>query len=236
MSDSAKHDSILVSVIDEAKALGHTVEVISHIKSGKEASVFCVILDGEIIAMKVYKNPEERSFQNTDEYLAGKFYKSPSARRAVAKKNKFGKKLKHENWIKREFFMLQKFHEAGATIPRPILQINNAIFMELLGDKNGVAPRLIDVELNPNEASAAYQSIIESMVIFWEQGIVHADLSPYNILWWKSKPFIIDFPQSIDRRLHPDSYTILERDLGNIAKYFNKYTVIDFTATKKLFK
>jgi RIO kinase 1 len=223
-------------IIEQAKAFGHIVAVVSHIKSGKEAAVFRAMLDGKIVAMKVYKNPEERSFQNAYEYLAGKFYKSPSARRAVAKKNKFGRKLKQKNWIKREFFMLQKFHEAGATIPRPILQIDDSIFMELLGDEGIVAPRLIDIELDQNEAATAYHSIIESMLIFWEHGIVHADLSPYNVLWWKSKPFIIDFPQSIDKRLHHDARNILDRDLKNITKYFGRYTEVDLAAAEKRFK
>ena len=214
-------------IIDQANALGHKLEIISHIKSGKEASVFRVLFDGKLVAMKVYKDPDERSCQNVDAYLAGKFYKSLSARKAVIKKNKFGKKLKQENWIKREFFMLRKFYESGAVIPKPMLQIDKAILMELLGDVKIVAPQLIDVELKKKEAVSAFHSIVESIRIFWNHGIIHADLSPYNILWWKSKPYIIDFPQSVDARTHPGARAMLERDLKNVSKYFSKYFVID---------
>lgn len=226
----------LKQILDHANALGHTVEVVSHIKSGKEASVYRALLDGKMVAMKAYKDPTERSFRNNDEYLAGKFYKRSSERKAVAKKNKFGRTLKQDNWIKREFFMLQKLYEAGASIPKPILQVEDAIFMELLGDADGVAPRLIDLELSSREAKRAYQSVIKSMVIFWELGIVHGDLSAYNILWWKSKPFIIDFPQSIDARLHPAARGILERDLKNVSTYFGRYLKIDLADVESKFK
>ncbi|MEK7632267.1 MAG: RIO1 family regulatory kinase/ATPase [Patescibacteria group bacterium] len=217
----------LDALIEQTNALGHKLEILSHIKSGKEASVFRALFDERLVAMKVYKNPDERSFQADDSYLAGKFYKSASARKAVAKKNTFGRKLKHENWIKREFFMLQKLYKAGATIPEPILQIDRAIFMELLGDEKNVAPRLVDVELSPKDAVTAFKDVVESMKIFWNLGIVHADLSAYNILWWKSKPYIIDFPQSIDARTHPEARGMLHRDLKNVSKYFDKYRPID---------
>ncbi|MFA5946336.1 MAG: RIO1 family regulatory kinase/ATPase [Patescibacteria group bacterium] len=223
------------TVTEHAKRLGHTVEIVSSIKSGKEASVFRALLDGKLTAIKVYKDPSEGGFKNTDVYLDGKFYKNASEERAVASKNKFGKKLKQENWIKREFYMLQRFYMAGAMIPKPLLLIDNAIFMELLGSDETVASRLIDVKLTATEASSALRSIIESVRIFWNLGVVHADLSAYNILWWNQKPFIIDFPQSIDVRTHPDARIILERDINNIAKYFNKYIPVDTEEIKKKF-
>ncbi|MBI4087218.1 MAG: hypothetical protein HY434_00085 [Candidatus Liptonbacteria bacterium] len=219
-------------VIEQAERLSHKLEVLSNIKSGKEAVVYRVMLDGHLAAMKVYKNPEERSFKNTGTYLAGKYYRRPSERRAIAKNNKFAKKLKHENWVKREFFMLKRLFDLGANIPKPILQIDSAIFMELLGDRRNVAQRLCDVVLDGAEVKKAFNAVLKSIEIFWNFGIVHADLSEYNILWWKSKPYIIDFPQSIDRRTHPSSREILERDLGNIVKYFGKYTKVDVAEVK----
>lgn len=214
-------------LFNRAKELGHTVEMFAPIKSGKEASVFRALFDGDLVAMKVYKNPEERSFQHSDAYLAGKFYKSASERRAVAKRNAFGRKLKQENWIKREFSLLQKLDFAGAKIPRPIFQFDNVILMELLGDNEVVAKRLIDVDLKDQDVGSIFSSIIESMKIFWDFGIVHGDLSPYNILWWKSTPYVIDFPQAIDARTHPDVKAFLDRDLRNVIQYFSKYLEID---------
>ena len=215
-------------ILDCAKKLGHTVEILSPIKSGKEASVFSALLDGRLVAVKIYTNPKERAFQNSDAYLAGKFYQRASEARAIGKGNAFGRRLKQDSWITREFFLLQKLHTAGAVIPEPILQIENALFMELLGDEEIVAGRLIDTILSEGEAALAFQTVLKSTKIFWDLGIVHGDLSPYNILWWKSRPYIIDFPQSIDARTHPDARAFLERDLKNIVKYFRKFITIDF--------
>ncbi len=215
-------------ILDCAKKLGHTVEILSSIKSGKEASVFSALLDGRLVAVKIYTNPEERAFQNSNPYLAGKFYKRASEERAVGKGNTFGRRLKQDSWITREFFMLQKLHKAGAVIPEPILHIENALFLELLGDDEVIANRLIDTVLSGEEAVLAFQSVLKSTKIFWDLGIVHGDLSPYNILWWKSQPYIIDFPQAIDVRTHPDARVFLERDLKNIVKYFRKFITVDF--------
>ena len=223
-------------ILEQAKKLNHEIKIVSSIKSGKKARVYRVMLDGDLVAMKVYKKPEERNFKNTGAYLLGKYYRRSSERRAVAKNNKFAKKLKHENWVKREFFMLQKLFESGANIPRPILQIDDAIFMELLGNENLVAPRLCDIELEKTEAEKAFNSVIKSMEVFWNFGIVHADLSEFNILWWKSRPYIIDFPQSIDRRMHPNPIEVLDRDLKNVVKYFSRYLDIDLEQIKHGFE
>ena len=211
------------SIIEQANKLGHEIEILSNIKSGKEATVYRVMLDDQMVAMKVYKNPEEINFKNTNEYLAGKFYKKLSERKAIAKNNKFAKKLKHKNWVKREFFMLEKLFNNGAMIPKPILQVENAIFMELLGDEYTVAPRLCDIRLSNDEAKKAQDLILKNIELFWNSGIVHADLSEYNILWWKGNPYIIDFPQSIDVRTHPNSKEFFDRDLKTILKYFSKF-------------
>lgn len=215
--DSIEH------IVEQASKLGHTLTVLSDIKSGKEAVVYRVLLDGDIVAMKMYKKPEERDFKNTALYLEGKYYRKPSERRAAVKGGAFARKLRHENWVKREFFMLKKLFDSGASIPRPILQIDDALFMELLGNRNAVAPRLCDVNLDVGEAKQVFDEIIRNVEIFWNEGIVHADLSAFNILWWNSSPYIIDFPQSVDRRMHPNARELLDRDLENVARYFGKY-------------
>ncbi|MBI5358503.1 hypothetical protein HZB69_02640 [Candidatus Amesbacteria bacterium] len=213
----------LNNIIEQVSKLGHKIEIFSNIKSGKEETVYRVILDDQLVAMKVYKNPEEINFKNTSEYLTGKFYKRLSERKAVAKNNKFAKKLKHKNWVKREFFMLEKLFNNGAMIPKPILQVEDAIFMELLGDEFTVAPRLCDIRLSTDEAMRTKDLILKNMELFWNSGIVHADLSEYNILWWKDNPYIIDFPQSIDVRTHPNSKELFNRDILAVQKYFSKY-------------
>lgn len=234
--DRVEEMGILDQIVEQAKQLNHEVEVLSEVKSGKEATVYRVILDGELAAMKVYKSPEQRSFKNTGAYLLGKHYRRPSERKAVEKNNAFAKKLKHENWVKREFFLLKKLFEKGATIPRPILHIDDAIFMEFLGDNDTVAPRLCDIWLEEHETQKALDSILKDIQLFWDFGIVHADLSAFNILWRNSQPHIIDFPQSIDRRMYPNPREILERDLINVAKYFSKYGKIDLNEIASRFE
>ncbi len=216
------HDG-LDHVIEQGNKLGHKIEILSNVKSGKEATVYRVILDGQLVAMKLYKDPDEINFKNTGAYLFGKYYKRPSERKAITKNNKFAKKLKHRNWVKREFFMLEKLFDNRAMIPKPILQVENAIFMELLGDEYTVAPRLCDIHLSNIEAKKALDLILKNINLFWNLGIVHADLSEYNILWWKNNPYIIDFPQSIDIRTHPNSKEFFDRDLKTILKYFSKF-------------
>lgn len=223
------------NIFEEAARLGHKIEMVSNVKSGKEATVYRVLLDGELVAMKLYKKPEERMFKNTGQYLIGKYYKHPSHRKAVAKGNKFSKKLTHDNWVKREFFILEKLHSLGARIPKPILHVGDAIFMEFLGSHETAAPRLCDIDLTEYEAKRAFQKIIETMAIFWNFGIVHADLSEYNILWWKDEPYIIDFPQAIDKRTHPDAQRILNRDMQNITKFFGKFMQVNTDEMQKVF-
>lgn len=225
----------IANVTDAVLPLGHTLDILSPIKSGKEAAVYRVLLDGTLIAMKLYKPPEERTFRNTDAYLLGKFYKNTSERKAIKKKNTFGKKLIHANWIRREYFMLKKLFSLGASIPKPILHIESAIFMELLGDETEVAPRLCDIKLSEEDAKHAFDTILASMRIFWEFGIVHADLSEYNILFWKKKPYIIDFPQAINRKEHPNAEEILIRDIRNVVRYFRKHMEVDEEAITRVF-
>ncbi|MDF1496771.1 MAG: hypothetical protein P1P90_01790 [Patescibacteria group bacterium] len=221
-------DLQLLYLIDRAQRLKHKLEIIGDLKSGKEATVYRVMLDGDLVAMKVYEDPEKRAFQNTGKYLAGKTYKKESERRAVAKGNRFAKKMQQDNWIKREFSILNKLYKLGAKIPKPILQIENAVFMELLGDMEIAAPRLCNVELSVDQAQKAYKQIMENILIFWSVGIIHADLSEYNILWWNNEAYIIDFPQCIDLRTNPNYKEILEKDIQNIVRFFSKYFKIDF--------
>ena len=222
-------------ILDEATRLHHKVEVIAQIKSGKEAVVYKVHLNNALVAMKVYKKTEQRTFKNTSSYLIGKSYKKSSERKAVAKGNKFAKKLQYQNWVRREYFMLEKLYALGAKVPKPILNIQNALFMELIGNEDVIAPRLCDSDLTKKEAEYAYKKIIETILICWNFGIVHADLSEYNILWWNNTPYLIDFPQAIDKRNHPNAEDFLERDLTTITNFFRTSVSIDLDSVKRIF-
>jgi RIO kinase 1 len=216
-------------IIELVEDLGHTIHIQNEIKSGKEATVFKVLLDEKLAAMKVYTIPENNTFKNNQKYLENQFFKTKSHERAVQKKSKFGKSLQFTNWVESEFRLLEKLHDAGASIPNPILQVEHIIFMELIGNETEVAPRLHDVELK-NYSKEIIQDIFDLIFvaqdIFLNNGLVHGDLSSYNILLWKDTPYIIDFPQALNMHTNPNAKTMLIRDIETVCNYFSKYISI----------
>ncbi len=197
------------------------------IKAGKEAQVLLVKHDKGLLALKVYKNHLLRTFKKTDIYMTGKYIKKQSHRKAVEQKNKFGKQYIQDTWVMREFHLLQKIYTIKATIPQPIAAVTNAILMEFIGSKDIPAPKLIDVQLDYDQAPFAFENIVNDMRLFLQAGIVHSDLSPFNILWWKNLPYIIDFPQAVDIRTNPNTEEMLRRDIHNISTYFTKHFPIN---------
>ncbi len=194
-------------------------EVVKDIKSGKEASVYLVKIKGELCALKVYK--EDHLKASNAEYIAGKHFREKSHARAVAKKTKFGKDLIQKLWTKREFYMLKKFNGAGASVPKVFDYTDNAILMEYLGDENSEAPRLKSIKLSLEDLKKVKDEVMESIQIFLDNGVVHGDLSEFNILYWNNKPYIIDFPQAVDVKRNPNWEEVFERDKKNLEKYFN---------------
>lgn len=196
------------------------LEVRRKLPSGKEADLYLVSENENLFALKVYREMNSRSFQKNHEYLSGKHMRRTSEKRAVEKRNKFGKKLMHKLWVKREFFLLSKLYDAGADVPKPIEMIDNAILMEFIGYNSESAPLLKDVEFTPKEAKKVYDRIIFNIELFYKNGIVHSDLSEYNILYFNRKIFILDFPQSVDVRNNLYAEKLLERDKKNIEKWY----------------
>lgn len=189
------------------------------LRQGKEATVFVVSSQGKPLALKVYIDPKFRAFQNDQAYTEGKFYRKLSERRAVARGNKFAKSLLHKNWVRREFFLLEKVAKLGAIVPKVYDWTPESILMEFIGD-DYVAPRLVDIQLDNTTSKPVLNSILQDVEQLLECGVVHGDLSAYNILWWKNKPWIIDLPQAIDIRRNPHKEKLLKRDLDNVMHYF----------------
>lgn len=219
-------------IIEKLSEANQVLEVLSEVKSGKEATVFAVKLDGQLLAMKLYR--ENTNLSTKNEYLQGNFYKTRSHQKSVKTKNKFGKSLVQNNWIQREFKILTKLFTKNADVPKPILQVENAIFMDFVGDIDSPAARLNDVTLDDLQAKAAFESVIKNIKIFLEIGIIHGDLSAYNILWWNDKIWIIDFPQAIDTRQNEGKEEFLYRDLQNMVAYFQQYFEVDVDEVKGL--
>lgn len=200
------------------------------LKSGKEATVYCCEAHPStgkaLLAAKVYKSPERRDFRNDGSYREGRWIPTPNMRRAVAAKNSVGREFQFSTWVGHEFRTLSTLHAAGADVPEPIASTPGAILMEYLGDEDGPAPLLRKVRLDPDEAEVLLGRLIHNLGICLQNNRVHADLSPFNVLYWNDKPTIIDFPQSVDPRLNAHAYDLLLRDVTNICKYFNRFGVV----------
>lgn len=207
-------------------------EVIRPIKSGKEAVVYCCrahpSLGHDLVAAKVYRPVERRSFKRDGVYQQGRERGGrPDARtlRALGKKTRRAQAHRFNAWIAHEMRTLRLLHEVGADVPEPIERAGPVILMEYIGDAEHPAPVLVNLELDAGEAERHYARILENVEIFLANHRVHADLSAYNMLYWEGHITIIDFPQAVDPRYNDDAFDLLIRDLDNIASYFAKHGV-----------
>jgi RIO kinase 1 len=191
--------------------------VLRRLKSGKEADLWLVGAGGNSYALKVYIGS---SLSTRAKYNAGQWIQEASLRKAVKQKTKVGKALQQRLWTKREYYLLKKLHTEGAIVSEVYAYTDTAILMQYLGDEREAAPRLGDIRLDDSIKLKVLETIERSMQLFLDNGIVHADLSSYNILWWDNKPWIIDFPQAADIRYNPNWRELYERDIENVRKYF----------------
>lgn len=205
-------------VFDEWAKKYPSFKVVGIIKSGKEADIWKVLIEEKPYALKIYDTNVQ--FSTRGVYTEGQWVNESSLRKAIKQKTKVGKALQKKLWTKREYYLLKKLFERGAIVPEVFDYTKNAILMQYLGDESSFAPRLIDINISDTKK---YQVLIEieaSIKLFLDNGIVHGDLSAYNILWWEEKPWVIDFPQAVDIRHNPNWKLIYERDVQNIKKYF----------------
>ncbi len=214
-------------------------DVLSHVKGGKEASVYCCQghpnAGAELLAAKVYRPRRLRNLSNDAMYREGRPVLTSDGRavkktdhrilRAIGKKTDFGVQAAHTSWLMYEFTTLQTLFEAGAAVPRPYLASENAILMGYSGDVNLPAPTLSQIELPPNEAEPLFQEVLRNIRLLWETDFIHGDLSAYNILYWQGQVTLIDFPQVTHRHDNPHAAFILKRDIQRVCDYFSSQGV-----------
>lgn len=224
-------DDFIESSLDSFLADGHITEVLRLIKGGKEGTVFCCrggpLAGAELVAAKIYHPLERRAFRNDAVYQDGRL-RGPKVRRerlALSKKSGFGRRVQFGVWVTSEFENLQMLHEAGADVPYPIARGESVVLMEYIGDAENAAPPLAIVELSRADARALFERIVRNVALWLERDRIHADLSPYNILYWRGAITVIDFPQAIDARFNPSARALLERDLANVCRYFARFGV-----------
>ncbi len=214
--------------------------VLYRLKSGKEADVYCCEardnLGRDLLAAKVYRPLESRGFRNDSTYQQGRFIKDARLRRAIQNKSRVGRHVQHDLWVSAEYETLKLLHAAGARVPIPYETVGSTVVMEYIGTRDRPAPALHQVHLGREEARRVSREIVEQISLLFSLGKIHADLSPYNILYHEGAITIIDFPQAVDPEQNPAAFSLLLRDLENVSEYFKKFdAVIDpFQAARSI--
>ncbi len=199
-------------------------EVLRQLKSGKEASVFVVRSGDQIRCAKVYKEANQRGFRTHAQYQEGRRVRNSRQARAMEKSSRYGRKEAEEAWQNAEVDALYRLAAAEVRVPRPYGYFDGVLLMELVTDADGqAAPRLNDLELTPELAQEYHRKLIMDVVRMLCAGIIHGDLSEYNVLVDENGPVIIDLPQAVNASGNNNACRMLLRDVENLAAYFGRY-------------
>jgi len=205
----------------------YVTEILQPVKSGKEASVFLCraseCYQNKLVCLKIYKDFSQRSFQRMETYQEARFDGlGGKSKRGIRYKTAWGRNKMEEVWISSEMNALAKLHQAGIKVPLPLEMSCNAILMEYIGDQHQIANQLKDEPLFELKTKYLFKKIISYIQQMFNLDIVHGDLSAFNILVWKNRPVIIDFPQFINPLNHSQGFDLLYRDVNNVCNFFEK--------------
>jgi RIO kinase 1 len=204
--------------------LGVIDEVVRPLMSGKEAQVFLVSAGGELRVAKVYKESTERSFQNRADYTEGRRTRNTRDQRAMDKRSRFGRDKVEAAWRTAEVDAIYRLTAAGVRVPHPFDYVEGVLVMELISDDSGnPAPRLCDVSFTSDEADAIFSQLIGDVVRMLCAGLVHGDLSDFNVLMGRDGPVLIDFPQAIDPAHNRNARKLLVRDVDNLTRFLGRF-------------
>jgi RIO kinase 1 len=199
-------------------------EVIRALKSGKEASVYVVRCGSEVRCAKVYKDMGQRSFQQRAQYQEGRKVRGSRQARAMSRSTGYGRKEQESAWKNAEVSALYQLAAAGVRVPKPYGYFNDVLVMELVRDAQGEsAPRLGEVQLSPEQAREFFQFIVQQVVRMLCAGLIHGDLSEYNVLIDAAGPVIIDLPQAVNAAGNNNAFAMLERDVANIRATLGRF-------------
>jgi len=199
-------------------------EVLRPLMSGKEAAVYVVRCGAQVRCAKVYKEANKRSFRQAAEYQEGRKVRNSRQARAMAKGSKYGRKEAEDAWQNAEVAALFRLASAGVRVPKPFDFQDGVLLMELVTDADGdAAPRLNDVHLEAEEAREYHTFVIRQIVLMLCAGLVHGDLSEFNVLLGPDGPVIIDLPQAVDAAGNNHAFSMLQRDVANMAHYFGRF-------------
>jgi len=199
-------------------------DVLHQLMSGKEATVYAVRCGSEIRCAKVYKEATQRSFKKASQYQEGRKVRNSRRARAMEKGSKFGRSEQEQSWQTAEVDALHRLADAGVRVPKPYFCIDGVLLMELVTDADGdVAPRLGDVEMSPELALEDHAMVMQYVMRMLCVGIVHGDLSEFNVLVDEIGPVIIDLPQAVDAAGNNHAERMLARDVNKITDYYALY-------------
>ncbi len=212
---------------------GRFTELLSELKSGKEATVYLVDGPAGLMAAKVYADLEVRSFKNDAAYREGRFMADERAARAIRGRTRFGLLAQQHSWVAGEYLQLWDLYRAGVPVPKPMIgpemfDINRAgrvVLMELIGNHEAPAPRLSDIRLDAADAADAFGQSVQIAAQLHALGRAHGDLSTFNLLWWQGRVILIDLPQVIMADENPHYREFLQRDISSLCKSFRKLGV-----------
>lgn len=199
-------------------------EVISRLMSGKEADVYVVRCNSEIRCAKVYKDAAKRSFKQAVLYREGRNTRNSRRTRAMEKGSKFGRQQQEQTWHSAEVDALSKLANAGVRVPQPYACIDGVLLMELITDSEGsVAPRLSELAMSAEQAHEGHYQVMRYVVRMLCAGLVHGDLSEFNILVDENGPVIIDLPQAVDAAANNNAGFMLARDVNRITSFYGQF-------------
>jgi len=210
----------LLPLIEE----GLVDDVVRQLTSGKEATVYVVRCGDDVRCAKVYKEANNRSFRQAVDYTENRRVKNTRQARAMAKGTRFGREAQEAAWQSAEVDALHRLAAAGVRVPRPYNFLDGVLLMELVLDEEGnAAPRLNDVIFSEEDARLHHASLLREVVRMLCAGVVHGDLSEFNILLAADGPVIIDLPQAVDAAGNNHASRMLLRDVGNLRGFFGRF-------------
>ena len=202
--------------------------VLRQLMSGKEAAVYVVECTGpdgpETRCAKVYKDAEQRSFRQAVDYTENRKTRNSRDARAIQKGTSFGRKAREAAWQSAEVDALYRLAAAGVRVPKPYNFLEGVLLMELVVDADGnAAPRLNDVDFTADQARRHHRTLLDEVIRMLMAGVIHGDLSEFNILVAADGPVIIDLPQAVDAAGNNHAKAMLDRDVTNLANYFGRF-------------
>jgi len=199
-------------------------EVVRALRSGKEATVYVVRSGTELRCAKVYRDMAQRSFQRRAQYQEGRKVRGSRENRAMSRNTRFGRREQEHEWKNAEVDALYRLVAAGVRVPKPFGYFNDVLVMELVTDASGnPAPRLGEVDLPPDTARAYHGFLIQQIVRMLSLGLIHGDLSEFNVLLAPEGPVIIDLPQVVNAAGNNGAFAMLERDTNNIRSTLGRF-------------